>query len=108
MSEAINFNDFTKVDLRIGTIVDVADFSEARNPSYKLKIDFGELGIKQSSAQITTLYKKDELLNRQVVAVVNFPTITLYTVFWLSWSICTNILSPYIFLNSAAFLNTFS
>ena len=73
MSEAINFNDFTKVDLRIGTIVDVADFSEARNPSYKLKIDFGELGIKQSSAQITTLYKKDELLNRQVVAVVNFP-----------------------------------
>ena len=73
MSEAINFDDFTKVDLRIGTIVDVAEFSEARNPSYKLKIDFGELGIKQSSAQITTLYKKDELINRQVVAVVNFP-----------------------------------
>lgn len=73
MSEAINFDDFTKVDLRIGTIVDVADFSEARNPSYKLKIDFGELGIKQSSAQITTLYKKGELLNKQVVAVVNFP-----------------------------------
>ena len=73
MSETINFDDFTKVDIRVGTIIEVEDFSEARNPSYKLKIDFGELGIKQSSAQITTLYKKDELLNRQVIAVVNFP-----------------------------------
>jgi len=73
MGETINFADFTKVDLRVGTIVQVEDFPEARNPSYKLKIDFGDLGIKQSSAQITTLYKKDELLNRQVVAVVNFP-----------------------------------
>lgn len=73
MSEIINFEDFTKVDLRVGTIIEVNDFREARNPSYKLKIDFGELGIKQSSAQITTLYKKEELLNRQIVAVVNFP-----------------------------------
>jgi tRNA-binding protein len=73
MSETINFDDFTKVDLRVGTIIQVEDFDNARNPSYKLKIDFGELGIKQSSAQITTLYKKDELLNRQVVAVINFP-----------------------------------
>lgn len=73
MNEIINFEDFTKVDLRVGTIIEVNDFQEARNPSYKLKIDFGDLGIKQSSAQITTLYKKEELLNRQVVAVVNFP-----------------------------------
>ncbi len=73
MSEIINFDDFTKVDFRVGTITEVNDFIEARNPSYKLTIDFGDLGIKQSSAQITTLYKKEELLNRQIVAVVNFP-----------------------------------
>ena len=73
MSEIINFEDFTKVDLRVGTIIEVNAFKEARNPSYKLKIDFGDLGIKQSSAQITALYKKEELLNRQIVAVVNFP-----------------------------------
>ena len=73
MSEIINFEDFTKVDLRVGTIIEVNNFQEARNPSYKLKIDFGDLGVKQSSAQITTLYKKEELLNRQIVAVVNFP-----------------------------------
>lgn len=73
MSDQINFDDFTKVDLRVGTIIEVHDFPEARNPSYKLKIDFGDLGIKQSSAQITTLYKKEDLLNRQIVAVVNFP-----------------------------------
>lgn len=73
MSETINFDDFTKVDLRVGTITNVDDFLEARNPSYKLTIDFGDLGVKQSSAQITTLYKKEELLNRQIVAVVNFP-----------------------------------
>ena len=73
MSDSINFNDFTKVDLRVGTITKVDDFPEAKNPSYKLTIDFGDLGIKQSSAQITTLYKKEELLNKQIVAVVNFP-----------------------------------
>ena len=60
--------------MRIGTIIDVQDFPEARHPAYKLKVDFGEeLGIKQSSAQITSLYAKEELLGRQVVAVVNFP-----------------------------------
>lgn len=69
----INFDDFSKVDLRIGTIVDVNDFPEARNPAFKLTIDFGALGQRRSSAQITTLYNKDELLNKKVVAVVNFP-----------------------------------
>ena len=73
MSEIINFDDFTKVDFRVGTITEVNDFAEATNPSYKLTIDFGDLGIKHSSAQITTLYKKEELLTRQIVAVVNFP-----------------------------------
>jgi tRNA-binding protein len=73
MNSSITFEDFTKVDLRVGTIIEVNDFPEARNPAYQLTIDFGPLGIKKSSAQITTLYNKDELLNRQIVAVVNFP-----------------------------------
>jgi tRNA-binding protein len=74
MSEHITFEDFTKIDLRIGTIIEVNDFPKARNPSYQLHIDFGPLGIKKSSAQITTLYKKEYLVNRQIVAVVNFPS----------------------------------
>ena len=70
----ISWQDFEKVELRIGTIVEVDDFPEAKNPSYKLKIDFGEaLGIKQSSAQITKLYQKEELIGKQVIAVTNFP-----------------------------------
>jgi tRNA-binding protein len=69
----INFGDFTKVDLRVGTIIEINDFPEARNPSYKLTIDFGDLGIKKSSAQITALYTKEDLLNQQIIAVVNFP-----------------------------------
>lgn len=73
MDNIITFDDFTKVDLRVGTIIEVNDFPEARNPAYQLTIDFGELGIKKSSAQITTLYTKDELLHRQIVAVINFP-----------------------------------
>lgn len=73
MSDAITFEDFTKVDLRVGTIIEINDFPQARNPAYQLTIDFGDLGIKKSSAQITTLYSKKELLNRQIVAVVNFP-----------------------------------
>lgn len=73
MSTTINFEDFTKVDLRVGTIIEVNDFPKARNPSYQLTIDFGDLGIKKSSAQITTIYTKDELLGRQIVATVNFP-----------------------------------
>lgn len=73
MSNSIIFEDFNKVDLRVGTIIEVNDFPEARNPAYQLTIDFGDLGIKKSSAQITTLYKKEELLEKQIVAVVNFP-----------------------------------
>ncbi|MDP2723693.1 MAG: tRNA-binding protein [Bacteroidales bacterium] len=70
----INWNEFEQVDLRVGTIVDVQDFPEARKPAYKLKVDFGgEIGIKKSSAQITDLYTKEELLNKQVIGVVNFP-----------------------------------
>jgi tRNA-binding protein len=74
MTKTITFEDFSKVDLRVGTIIEVNDFPEAKNPAYQLTIDFGELGIKKSSAQITTLYKKDDLLNKQIVAVVNFPS----------------------------------
>ncbi|MCL5129473.1 MULTISPECIES: tRNA-binding protein [unclassified Algibacter] len=73
MNEAITFEDFSKVDLRVGTIIEVSDFPEARNPAYQLIIDFGDLGIKKTSAQITILYKKEDLLQKQIVAVVNFP-----------------------------------
>lgn len=73
MNDTITFEDFTKIDLRVGTIIEVDDFPEARVPAYQLTIDFGNLGIKKSSAQITTLYKKEDLLQRQIVAVVNFP-----------------------------------
>ncbi|MFL1012769.1 tRNA-binding protein [Flavisericum labens] len=73
MNDGITFQDFTKIDLRVGTIIEVNDFPEAKKPAFQLIIDFGKLGIKKSSAQITTLYKKEGLLNRQIVAVVNFP-----------------------------------
>ena len=69
----ITWNDFEKIDIRAGTIIEATDFKKARNPSYKLKIDFGPAGIKNSSAQITALYDKEELIGRQIIAVVNFP-----------------------------------
>jgi tRNA-binding protein len=68
----IEYGVFEKIDIRIGKIVEVNDFPEAKKAAYKLRIDFGDIGIKQSSAQITSLYKKDDLLHKQVVAVVNF------------------------------------
>jgi tRNA-binding protein len=72
--ELIDWQDFTKVELRVGTILEVEDFPEARNPAYRLKVDFGsEIGIKKSSAQITDLYQKSDLVGKQVMAVVNFP-----------------------------------
>jgi len=70
----IGFDDFLKVDVRVGTIVEVQPFPEARRPAYKLVVDFGpELGRRRSSAQVTALYRADELVGRQVAAVVNFP-----------------------------------
>jgi tRNA-binding protein len=70
----INFDDFEKVDIRVGRVIDVEDFPEARKPSYKLRIDFGEkIGIKKSSAQLVTHYTKEDLKDRLVLAVVNFP-----------------------------------
>ena len=69
----ITWEDFEKIDIRSGTIIEAVDFPKAKKPAYKLKIDFGSEGIKNSSAQITALYSKEELLNKQVVAVINFP-----------------------------------
>ncbi len=69
----IVWKDFTKVEMRVATILKVEIFKEARNPAYKIELDFGEFGIKKTSAQITKLYQPEDLLGKQVVAVVNFP-----------------------------------
>lgn len=71
--EEINWNDFEKVELRAGTVLEVMDFPEARKPSYKLRVDFGPFGIKTSSAQVTKHYTKEELVGQQIVGVINFP-----------------------------------
>ena len=70
----ITWQDFEKIDIRVGTIIEVKDFPEVRNPAYQLFIDFGtELGMKKSSAQITKRYQKENLIGKQIIAVVNFP-----------------------------------
>jgi len=71
--QEITWNEFEKVEIRIGTILEVFDFPEARKPAYKLKVDFGDFGIKMSSAQITKHYHKEELVGRQIAGVINFP-----------------------------------
>ena len=71
--EEINWKDFSKIEMRVGTIIGAQIFEKVKNPAYKLKVDFGVLGIRKTSAQITKLYSSDELVGKQVVAVVNFP-----------------------------------
>lgn len=74
MSDQISFDDFLKVDVRVGRVVEAEDFPEARKPAYKMKIDFGpDIGIKKTSAQITRHYTPDTLVGKLVMAVVNFP-----------------------------------
>lgn len=74
MKPEINWNDFEKIDVRAGTIIKAEKFEKARNPAYKLWVDFGEeIGIKKTSAQITILYNIEELIGKQIVAIVNFP-----------------------------------
>ena len=70
----ITLTGFKSFDIRVGTIISCEDFTKARNKSYKLQIDFGSLGIKKSSAQITALYTKEELIGRQIISIVNFPS----------------------------------
>lgn len=69
----LKWSEFERVDMRVGTIIEVNDFPEARKPAFQLKIDFGDLGLKKSSAQITTLYSKTDLIGMQIIAIVNFP-----------------------------------
>jgi tRNA-binding protein len=71
--KTITWAEFGQVELRVGTVLEVEDFPEARKPAYKLKVDFGEFGVKRSSAQVKHLYSKEELTGRQVVGVINFP-----------------------------------
>lgn len=71
--QELSWEEFEKVDMRVGTVLEVNDFPKARNPSYQLKLDFGEFGIKNSSAQIVNLYSKEELVGKQIISVVNFP-----------------------------------
>lgn len=69
----ISWGEFERVEIRVGTILEVEEFPEARNPAYKLRVDFGEAGVRKSSAQITKLYQREELVGKQVIGVLNFP-----------------------------------
>ena len=73
MENEINWSDFSKIDMRVGTVLSAEVFKEARNPAYKITVDFGELGTRKTSAQVTKLYKPEEIVGKQVVTVVNFP-----------------------------------
>jgi tRNA-binding protein len=71
--EQIQWQDFEKIDIRVGTVIAVNHFEKAKKPAYQLQIDFGEIGIRKSSAQITTHYSTEDLINKQVIAIINFP-----------------------------------
>ena len=72
-NQNISWSDFSKVEMRIGTIISAVEFKEVKNPAYKIQIDFGEFGVKKTSAQITQLYMPNDLIGKQIVAVINFP-----------------------------------
>jgi tRNA-binding protein len=75
VEQTITYSDFERIDMRVGKIIEAMDFPEARKPAYKLKIDFGsEIGVKNSSAQLTKRYRKEDLIDRRIIAVVNFAT----------------------------------
>lgn len=72
--ELINWNDFSKVEMRVGTVIQADFFKEAKKPAYKIVVDFGDYGTRKTSAQITKLYSSEEIIGKQVIAVVNFPS----------------------------------
>ncbi|MNV06996.1 tRNA-binding protein YgjH [compost metagenome] len=73
MSNSLTWDEFMNVEMRVGTIISAEIFKEVRNPAYKITVDFGEFGIRKTSAQVTTLYEAEELVGKQIVAVINFP-----------------------------------
>lgn len=73
MSNSLTWDEFMNVEMRVGTIISAEIFKEVRNPAYKITVDFGEFGIRKTSAQVTVLYEAEELIGKQVVAVINFP-----------------------------------
>lgn len=73
MTEKLSWDDFMKVEMRVGTVISAEEFKEARNPAYKITIDFGDFGIRKTSAQITSLYEPEDIIGKQVIAVINFP-----------------------------------